>query len=97
MNSPLLNKKLGIIGGGQLGKMLLVECNKMNIHTSVIDPNKYSPCKNQCDNFVLGDLNNFDDIVNFGSKCDIITFEIEHINIDALVELENLGLSLIHI
>ena len=91
MNSSLLNKKLGIIGGGQLGKMLLVECNKMNIHTSVIDPNKDSPCKNQCDNFVLGDLNNFEDIVNFGSKCDIITFEIEHINIDALVELENLG------
>ena len=68
MNSPLLNKKLGIIGGGQLGKMLLVECNKMNIHTSVIDSNKDSPCKNQCDNFVLGDLNNFDDIVNFGRK-----------------------------
>ena len=91
MKSPLLNKKLGIIGGGQLGKMLLVECNKMNIHTSVIDPNEDSPCKNQCDNFILGDLNKFEDIVSFGSKCDIITFEIEHINIDALVELENLG------
>ena len=56
MSAKLENKKLGIIGGGQLGKMLLAECNKMDIYTSVIDPNKDSPCKKQCDNFKSYDI-----------------------------------------
>ena len=91
MSAKLENKKLGIIGGGQLGKMLLAECNKMDIYTSVIDPNKDSPCKKQCDNFILGDINDYKTILDFGKKNDIITFEIEHINVDALEELENIG------
>ena len=91
MSSQLKNKKLGIIGGGQLGKMLLAECNKMNIYTSVIDPNKDSPCKKQCDNFILGDINDFETILDFGKKNDVITFEIEHINVEALEELEKIG------
>ena len=91
MSSKLKNKKLGIIGGGQLGKMLLAECNKMNIYTSVIDPNKDSPCRKQCDNFILGDINDFETILDFGKKNDVITFEIEHINVEALEELEKIG------
>ncbi len=91
MSSIFKNKKLGIIGGGQLGKMLLAECNKMGIYTSVIDPNKDSPCVNKCDNFILGDISDYESILDFGRNNDIITFEIEHINVDALEELENLG------
>ncbi len=91
MNSMLFDKKLGVIGGGQLGKMLLAECNKLSITTHVIDFNDKSPCKNLCSKFSYGDLNDYDTIVNFGSDCDIITFEIEHINVDALDTLVKSG------
>ena len=91
MNSNFFGKKLGIIGGGQLGKMLIAECNKMNITTFVLDSSENSPCKNICSQFYLGDINDYETVLNFGKKCDIITFEIEHINLDSLIELEKLG------
>ena len=91
MKTENLDKKLGIVGGGQLGKMLLSECNKMNISTSVLDPSEKSPCKSISDKFVLGDFNDFDNVYNFGKDCDIITFEIEHINVKALEALERDG------
>ncbi len=91
MKTENLDKKLGIVGGGQLGKMLLSECNKMNISTSVLDPSEKSPCKSISDKFVLGDFNDFDTVYNFGKDCDIITFEIEHINVKALEALERDG------
>ena len=91
MNSKIFDKKLGIIGGGQLGKMLLSECNKMNIYTSVLDPNKNSPCKNLSNKFYFGDFNDYDTVYSFGKDCDLITFEIEHINVDALESLEKIG------
>ena len=91
MNSNLIGKKLGIIGGGQLGKMLLAECNKIDISSYVLDSNDNSPCKSLCEKFYVGDLNNYETILSFGKKCDLITFEIEHINVDALYELEKNG------
>ena len=91
MDSNLLQKTLGIIGGGQLGKMLLSECNKMNIKTHVLDPNENSSCKKITNKFFCGDFKDFDTVLNFGNECDLITFEIEHINVDALEKLENLG------
>jgi len=83
--------KIGLIGGGQLGKMILSEANRMNLKTLVLDSNKNSPCKNLCNNFYIGKLDNYNDILKFGKRCDIITFEIEHINIDALLKLESIG------
>ena len=91
MNSNLLQKTLGIIGGGQLGKMLLSECNKMSIKTHVLDPNENSPCKKITNKFYCGDFKDFDTVLNFGNECDLITFEIEHINVYALEKLEKLG------
>ena len=82
---------IGIIGGGQLGKMILSESNRISLKTSVLDSNKNSPCKNLTNNFFVGDLNNYNDVLEFGKKCDIITFEIEHINVDALTELQKIG------
>ena len=82
---------IGIIGGGQLGKMILSESNRMSLNTSVLDSNKNSPCKNLTNNFIVGDLNNYNDVLEFGKKCDIITFEIEHINVDALTQLQKSG------
>lgn len=84
--------KLGILGGGQLGKMLLYETRKFDIHTKVLEASKDAPCKIACDEFILGDLMNFDDVYNFGKKVDVLTIEIENVNLDALEKLEEEGL-----
>jgi len=91
MESKFYEKKLGILGGGQLGKMLITECNKMDLSVSVLDPSNGSPCKNICEKFERGDFKDYDTVVKFGEKCDIITFEIEHVNVDALEFLEKNG------
>ena len=87
-----MNKKIGIIGGGQLGKMILDETNKIDLELSILDPNKDSPCKNLTKNFIQGDFNDFYTVLNFGLAHDIISYEIEHINVDALDELVSRGI-----
>lgn len=83
--------KLGILGGGQLGKMLLRECAKFDIYTIVLDPNKDAPCSKIASEFFVGDLMDYNTVLRFGEKADIITIEIENVNADALRELESLG------
>jgi 5-(carboxyamino)imidazole ribonucleotide synthase len=80
--------KLGILGGGQLGKMLLSETRKWDIQTFILDPSAEAPCKIACNTFVQGDLMDFETVYNFGKQVDILTFEIELVNIDALEKLE---------
>ena len=87
------NLKLGIIGGGQLGKMLLQTSSKYSLHSKILDPNDDSPCKNLCDEFFLGDLMDYNAIYDFGKKCDLVTYEIEHVNVDALEKLESEGIT----
>ncbi len=84
---------LGILGGGQLGKMLLYETRKFDIKTSVLDPSPEAPCKIACDEFKVGNLMNFDTVYNFGKKVDVLTFEIEHVNIEALEKLVSEGIT----
>ena len=84
--------KLGILGGGQLGKMLLFDTRKFDIQTYVLDPSDEAPCKIACNEFYQGDLMDFDTVYNFGKKVDVLTFEIELVNLDALVKLEEEGL-----
>ncbi|WP_339921251.1 5-(carboxyamino)imidazole ribonucleotide synthase [uncultured Flavobacterium sp.] len=84
--------KLGILGGGQLGKMLLFDTRKFDIQTYVLDPSDEAPCKIACNQFFKGDLMDFDTVYNFGKKVDVLTFEIELVNLEALVKLENEGL-----
>jgi len=83
--------KLGILGGGQLGKMLLFDTRKFDIQTYVLDPSEEAPSKIACNHFVQGDLMDFDTVYNFGKKVDVLTFEIELVNLDALVKLEEEG------
>ncbi|MCX2838902.1 5-(carboxyamino)imidazole ribonucleotide synthase [Salinimicrobium sp. MT39] len=83
---------LGILGGGQLGKMLLYETRKFDIRTIVLDPNAEAPCRIACDEFTRGDLMDFDTVVNFGRKADVLTFEIEAVNVEALEKLESEGI-----
>jgi len=82
---------LGILGGGQLGKMLLQETSRMDIQTAVLDPSSFSPCKGRSSVFEVGDLKDFDTVYRFGKLCEVLTIEIEHVNIAALEKLENEG------
>ena len=82
------NFKLGILGGGQLGKMLIYDAKRYDLHTKVMDLNRKSPCNKIADEFIIGDITNYDDVINFGKKVDLITVEIENINTDALEDLE---------
>ncbi|PCH73721.1 MAG: 5-(carboxyamino)imidazole ribonucleotide synthase [Flavobacteriaceae bacterium] len=86
--------KLGVLGGGQLGKMLLAETRKFDIYTCILEQSPEAPCANICDEFHLGDLMNYDDVYNFGKKVDLLTIEIELVNIDALKQLEKEGLKI---
>lgn len=83
--------KLGILGGGQLGKMMLYDTRKYDIQTYVLDASPEAPCKIACEVFEQGDLMDFDTVVNFGRKVDVLTFEIELVNVDALEQLESEG------
>ena len=82
---------LGILGGGQLGKMLLYETRKYDIKTRVLDPSSEAPSRIACNDFEQGDLMDFDTVYNFGKKVDVLTFEIEAVNIEALAKLESEG------
>ncbi len=86
------NFKLGVLGGGQLGKMLLAESQKFDVHTAVLDGSADAPCAAHCHEFYMGDLMRFEDVYNFGKKVDVLTIEIEHVNIQALYKLEEEGI-----
>ena len=83
--------KLGILGGGQLGKMMLYNTRKFDINTSVLDPNNEAPSRLACNHFVQGDLMDFETVFNFGKKVDTLTIEIENVNVEALKALEKEG------
>ncbi|GAL68740.1 5-(carboxyamino)imidazole ribonucleotide synthase [Jejuia pallidilutea] len=83
--------KLGILGGGQLGKMLLYNTRKFDIYTCVLEASNKAPCKIACDEFHLGDLMDYNAVYNFGKQVDVLTIEIENVNVDALETLENEG------
>ncbi len=82
---------LGILGGGQLGKMMLYETRKWDIRTKVMDSSEDSPCRIACDEFVQGSLMDFDAVYNFGKDVDVLTIEIENVNLEALEKLEGEG------
>ncbi len=85
------NTILGILGGGQLGKMLLQKAADFNMNTHVLDPDENAPCRHLCKVFNHGDFRDYDAVMAFGNECDILTIEIEYVNIEALYELEKLG------
>jgi len=85
------NLRVGILGGGQLGRMLIQEAINLNVNVRVLDPDPDAPCKNICDEFITGSLTDFDTVYNFGKKADLLTIEIEKVNVDALQKLEEEG------
>lgn len=83
--------RLGILGGGQLGRMLIQQAINYNVTVKVLDPDREAPCKKLCDEFVVGSLSDYETVYNFGKKVDLLTIEIEKVNVDALEQLEREG------
>lgn len=84
--------KLGILGGGQLGKMILSETRKLDIQTLVLDPSEEAPGRFACNAFYKGSLMDYDTVYQFGKMVHLLTIEIENVNLDALDTLESEGL-----
>lgn len=82
---------LGILGGGQLGKMILQETRKWDIKTKVLDPSPEAPSRMACNDFLTGDLLDYQTIIDFAKDVDVLTIEIENVNIAALETLEAAG------
>ena len=86
------DSKLGILGGGQLGKMLVNAANNWSITSFILDPSKDCSAATVCSNFITGDFKKYEDVYSFGKLVDILTIEIEDVNTDALLQLEKEGL-----
>ncbi len=84
-------KTIGILGGGQLGKMLLYCSRQWDLKTKVLDPSSQAPARLACDVFEVGDLLDYQTVVEFGSDVDVLTIEIENVNVEALKTLQKKG------
>ena len=83
--------KLGILGGGQLGRMLLQEAANYPVETWVMENDEKCPAANLCNHFIKGDIRDFNAVYAFGKQVDALTIEIENVNIEALEKLESEG------
>lgn len=86
--------KIGILGGGQLGRMLIQNALKYDDEWYTLDPAKDAPCSN-ISYFTEGNFNDYDTVFNFGKGKDVVSIEIEHVNVDALFELQDCGVKVI--
>ncbi len=87
----MIDKKVGILGGGQLGKMLCQEASKLGIRLNILEKDNSFPAAGVCPDFTYGDFKNYDDVLAFGRQMDVITVEIEAVNTEALHQLEKEG------
>ncbi len=88
------NLKVGILGGGQLGKMFALAAHNWDVETWALDASRSFPAGPVCSHFVEGDFNDYDDVYAFGKQVDVLTIEIEHVNTDALLRLEAEGVKI---
>ena len=88
------NYRLGILGGGQLGRMFIQEAISYDIRVHVMDKDETSPAYSLAYNFTIGDITNYEDVISFGTAHDVLTVEIENVNIEALYELEKNGVKI---
>lgn len=87
----MFGKKIGILGGGQLGKMLCLEAARLDLLIHILDKEDTYPAAHLCTSFTKGDFTNYEDVMSFGKNMDIITIEIEKVNVQALKDLETMG------
>ena len=83
--------RLGILGGGQLGKMLAIAAAPWHLQLHTLDQSVDFPAGSFSASFTEGSFKDFDDVISFGRSCDLLTIEIEHVNVDALFQLEKEG------
>ena len=88
-------KKIGILGGGQLGRMLLQEAANYPVETWVMENDPDCPAAHLCHHFVCGDIRNYEAVYQFGKNLDALTIEIESVNVDALEQLEKEGVKVV--
>lgn len=88
-------KKAGILGGGQLGRMLLQAAINYPVETYVMENDPNCPAAHLCHHFIQGDISNYDDVYRFGKNLDVLTIEIESVNEAALFKLEEEGVTII--
>lgn len=86
-----LKKKIGIIGGGQLGKMLILDAKRLGFYVITLDPTLNCPSHSISDEHIVADFDDIDAIKNLAKKSDVITYEFEHISTDALRQIEKEG------
>ena len=87
--------KAGILGGGQLGRMLLQQAANYPVHISIMENDSHCPAAHLCNVFVKGDITRYEDVMRFGEGLDVLTIEIENVNIEALYDLEKKGCRII--
>ncbi len=85
------HRKIGILGGGQLGKMLTDVARRYDLFTKVLDPTADAPASFSCKSFVQGSFQDYDTVMDFCSDCEVVTIEIENVNVQALIDLEAAG------
>lgn len=83
--------KIGVLGGGQLGRMMIQSAINYNLYICCLDPDANAPCKSLANEFTKGSLTDFDTVYKFGKDKDIITIEIENVNVEALKKLQKEG------
>ncbi len=91
MNKPL---RIGILGGGQLGRMLLQTAANYHVDTFVLESGKNPPASSLCHYFIEGDIKDYDTVYKFGKLVDVLTIEIENVNLEALFKLQEEGLKI---
>lgn len=91
MDKNYLEIRIGIIGGGQLGKMMIEEAKKLSFHITVLDPTPDCPAHSICDKHIVADFDDRDAIRQLAAECDVVTYEFEHIDAQVLNELEAEG------
>ena len=85
--------RLGVMGGGQLGRMLIQEAINYNLQVAIIDPDANAPCKSLAHSFIQGSLTDYETVLAFGRQCDLVTIEIENVNTEALAQLQKEGIT----
>jgi 5-(carboxyamino)imidazole ribonucleotide synthase len=83
--------KIGMLGGGQLGRMTLQEAYNLNLHIDILDPSENAPCKTLANQFIVGDFKDYNTVYEFGKDKNVVTIEFEDVNSDALATLEKEG------
>ena len=86
---------IGILGGGQLGRMLIQSAIDFNLNISVLDPDATAPCSAIAHQFVHGDFKDYQTVLDFGRQCDLVTIEIENVNCSALKQLVQEGIEVL--